>query len=90
MTPDASDDEVRELALRIVALCADSKRKHGLNFGQLYYALALAICDVVRSCDCARCRERVLRHVRVRLPKELNKAWAYAKDKYLGVAVGRC
>jgi hypothetical protein len=78
----AEDDEVRELALKLVGVCA--RERGDLNHGQLYLALALCMIDVVRSCSCPRCRDRILRHVRVRLPKELNKGAGYARDKYLG------
>ena len=79
------DDAIKELALKLSAVIA--RERNDLNWAQLYLALALCILDVMRSCDCPRCRERVMRHVRLRLPKELAEASEYAKDKYFGAVV---
>jgi hypothetical protein len=82
MTPDASDDEVRELALKLSALCA--RERGTLTSAQLYLALARCIRDIVRSCNCPRCHERILRHAKFKLLKELRGASEYSVEKYAG------
>jgi hypothetical protein len=82
------DDAVRELALKLVAVCA--RERGDLNWSQLYLALALCMIEIVRSCSCSRCRERVMRHLRLRLVKELANAGEYARDKYFRAEVGHC
>ena len=76
-----SGDVVKELSLKLVAVCADARRN--LNWEQVYEAVTFTLADVLRSCDCGDCRKEALKHAMTCLPKELRKAAGEGAEKYL-------
>ena len=74
-------DRVKELALKLSAVCADARKE--CSWEQLYYSVTLCLRDVLRSMDCEDCRKEALRHAMRSLPKELRKAAGEGAEKYL-------